>query len=57
MDPDPEVFVKYARAWNKWEMATGRLLIDEEGINKADKDELWSLQHAKLEWFVIIIHR
>ena len=52
MSNDPEVFTKYVREWNKWEMVTVKLIPDEEALKRADEDDQWSLQHARIEWSV-----
>lgn len=41
--------LKCARAWSKWEMATGRLYCDDDMVRKVDED-LFALQFARIEW-------
>ncbi|XP_061185690.1 probable proline iminopeptidase [Saccostrea echinata] len=45
---DENTRVQAAKAWSGWEMATSRLLIDEEMLKKVDSD-VWSLQFARIE--------
>jgi len=45
---DPEVRVKFAKAWTTWEMATGRLFINEEQINKGEEPQ-FALAFARIE--------
>lgn len=40
--------VKYAKAWTKWEMATSRLFVDQEMVNKGE-DEKFAVAFASIE--------
>lgn len=46
---DEETRVSAARAWSSWEMATSRIFIDDEMLQKAEEDK-WVLQFARVEW-------
>ena len=41
-----------ARAWSTWEMATSRLLVDKELLQRAAEKDTWCLQFARIEWLV-----
>ncbi|XP_069125078.1 probable proline iminopeptidase [Argopecten irradians] len=45
---DEEKRIKAAKAWSKWEMATSRLLMDKDLVNRAEGD-LWTQQFARIE--------
>jgi len=45
---DEGVRLNAARAWSKWEMATSRLFIDQEYIEKAAEDD-WANAFARIE--------
>ena len=40
--------VKYAKAWTKWEMATSKLFVDQEMVNKGE-DEKFAVAFASIE--------
>jgi proline iminopeptidase len=50
---DDVVRAKAAKSWNRWEMATSRLLVDDaEWLDQVERDlseEIWSEQHARIE--------
>ena len=41
-----------AQRWSSWEMATSRLHVDHNLLARAESD-VWSLQFARIEWFVV----
>ena len=45
---DEEEKLKCAQAWTVWEMATSRLIIDQNLLKEAEND-IWSLQFARIE--------
>ncbi|XP_060062474.1 probable proline iminopeptidase [Ylistrum balloti] len=45
---DEEKRIKAAKAWSKWEMATSRLLVDDDLLKRAEGD-IWSQQFARIE--------
>ena len=45
---DTVVQLNCARRWSVWEMATSRLIVDHDLLNRAESDE-WALQFAKIE--------
>ncbi|EGR32711.1 proline iminopeptidase, putative [Ichthyophthirius multifiliis] len=40
--------LKFAKAWTKWEMATSKLLVDQENIKKGEND-LFAIAFARIE--------
>jgi proline iminopeptidase len=46
---DPEVRLAAAKAWTRWEMATSKLYIDQDKIEKSDKDTAFSTKFAMIE--------
>jgi len=45
---DEEMKLKCAKAWTKWEMATCKLLVNEEQVSNAE-DERFAIQFARIE--------
>ena len=45
---DEEMKLKLAKLWTKWEMATSKLIIDQENINKGEEDK-FALAFARIE--------
>ncbi|KAF8525802.1 proline iminopeptidase [Hysterangium stoloniferum] len=45
---DKETRLKAAKAWSKWEMATSRLFVSKDDIEKAGKDD-WANAFARIE--------
>jgi proline iminopeptidase len=45
---DEEMKLKCAKAWTKWEMATSRLFVNKENLEKGEKD-LFALAFARIE--------
>ena len=48
---DEKTRLAAARTWSRWEMSTSRLMPDEEMLKRAESD-IWSLQFARIEWYV-----
>lgn len=46
---DVDEFTRCARLWNKMELVTSKILPDEEQLKRAEEDDVWSLQHARIE--------
>ena len=49
---DEKTRVEAAKAWSSWEMATSRLLVDDQMLKRAEGDT-WALQFARIEWYMI----
>jgi proline iminopeptidase len=49
---DDEMRVEAAKIWSRWELATSRLFVDDTFLGKVN-DELWALQHSRIEWLVL----
>lgn len=45
---DPKTQLRAARAWNKWELAISKLIPDQDSLTPLE-DDIWSLQHARME--------
>ncbi|XP_022310529.2 putative proline iminopeptidase isoform X2 [Crassostrea virginica] len=45
---DEKTRVEAAKAWSSWEMATSRLLVDDQMLKRAEGDT-WALQFARIE--------
>lgn len=46
---DHETQLNAARAWNQWELAISKLIPDESSFTSLDDDDVWNLQHARME--------
>ena len=46
---DPKVRVAAAKVWSRWEMATSKLVVNDELLARADGDE-FALAFARIEW-------
>lgn len=51
---DLSVQLECARRWSNWEMATSRLIVDQDLLKRADSDQ-WALQFARIESYVFTI--
>lgn len=46
---DPAVRLQAAQAWSTWEMSTSYLIQDQDAMRKAEDDDVFALQFARIE--------